>query len=86
MQSTHVIRRSVLLALLGTLAGGRAAAATDVTLLNVSYDPTRELYREMNRAFIATWQMTTGQRAVITNRMAAPVPRRVPCWMGCRQM
>ena len=65
MQSTHVIRRSVLGALLGTVADGRPAAAADVTLLNVSYDPTRELYRDMNRAFIAAWQMKTGQRVTI---------------------
>jgi sulfate/thiosulfate transport system substrate-binding protein len=65
MQSPHVIRRTVLGVLFGTLAGGRHAAAVDVTLLNVSYDPTRELYREMNRAFIAAWQTKTGQRATI---------------------
>jgi sulfate/thiosulfate-binding protein len=65
MQSIHVIRRTVLGALLGTLAGARPAAAADFTLLNVSYDPTRELYRDMNRAFIAAWQMKTGQRVTI---------------------
>jgi len=65
MQSTHVARRTVLGALLGTLAGGRPATAADVTLLNVSYDPTRELYRDMNRAFIAAWQTKTGQRVTI---------------------
>jgi sulfate/thiosulfate transport system substrate-binding protein len=65
MQSTHVIRRTILGALLGALAVGRPAAAADVTLLNVSYDPTRELYRDMNRAFIAAWQTKTGQRVTI---------------------
>jgi sulfate/thiosulfate-binding protein len=65
MQSTHVIRRTVLGALPGTLVGGRPTSAADVTLLNVSYDPTRELYRDMNRAFIAAWQMKTGQRVTI---------------------
>ena len=33
-----------------------AAPAKDVTLLNVSYDPTRELYRDINTAFIAQWK------------------------------
>jgi sulfate/thiosulfate transport system substrate-binding protein len=33
-----------------------AAPARDVTLLNVSYDPTRELYRDINTAFIAQWK------------------------------
>ena len=36
MQSTHVIRRTVLGALPGTLVGGRPTSAADVTLLNVS--------------------------------------------------
>ena len=31
------------------------------TLLNVSYDPTRELYKEFNPAFIKYWQAKTGE-------------------------
>jgi sulfate transport system substrate-binding protein len=50
--------------LLGT-ALARGAAAADTALLNVSYDPTRELYRDINRAFIAAWQNKTGQRIAI---------------------
>ncbi|HTP85977.1 MAG TPA: sulfate ABC transporter substrate-binding protein [Bryobacteraceae bacterium] len=38
-----------------------AAAADTVHLLNVSYDPTRELYQEFNRAFAADWKKKTGQ-------------------------
>ena len=34
-------------------------------LLNVSYDPTRELYREINEAFAASWQAHTGEEVVI---------------------
>jgi len=37
------------------------AAAQPVTLLNVSYDPTRELYREYNAAFARAWQQRSGQ-------------------------
>jgi sulfate transport system substrate-binding protein len=37
-----------------------AAHAKDITLLNVSYDPTRELYVEFNKAFSAYWQKKTG--------------------------
>ena len=37
-----------------------AAAAKDVTLLNVSYDPTRELYQEYNAAFAKYWKAKTG--------------------------
>jgi sulfate transport system substrate-binding protein len=41
------------------------AAAKGTTLLNVSYDPTRELYREINPAFISLWQAKTGDRLTI---------------------
>ncbi|MGG5821114.1 sulfate ABC transporter substrate-binding protein [Falsiroseomonas sp. HW251] len=37
------------------------AAAQQVTLLNVSYDPTRELYREYNATFARDWQQRSGQ-------------------------
>ena len=38
-----------------------ALAQSPVTLLNVSYDPTRELYTEYNAAFIKHWKSKTGQ-------------------------
>ena len=37
------------------------AALAGQTLLNVSYDPTRELYKAINPAFIADWKKKTGQ-------------------------
>lgn len=40
-------------------------ASSDVTLLNVSYDPTRELYRDINKAFSEQWKAKTGQTVVI---------------------
>ncbi|MGE8396954.1 MAG: sulfate ABC transporter substrate-binding protein, partial [Comamonas sp.] len=40
-------------------------AADPVTLLNVSYDPTRELYVDFNKAFSKHWKATTGQDVVI---------------------
>jgi sulfate transport system substrate-binding protein len=43
---------------------GRAAAA-NVGLLNVSYDPTRELYRDINPAFGAVWQGRTGNTVTV---------------------
>ncbi len=46
-------------ALTATLALGPAVAQT--TLLNVSYDPTRELYKDFNAAFGKHWQAKTGQ-------------------------
>ena len=36
-------------------------AAADQTLLNVSYDPTRELYKAINPAFVADWKAKTGE-------------------------
>jgi sulfate transport system substrate-binding protein len=42
------------------------AFAKDVTLLNVSYDPTRELYAEFNQAFATHWKETTGQTVVVS--------------------
>src|SRR5438552_10290436 len=37
------------------------------TLLNVSYDPTRELYKAVNEAFIANWKAKTGEDVEIKN-------------------
>ncbi len=36
-------------------------ALADSTLLNVSYDPTRELYRDIDHAFVAAWKAKTGE-------------------------
>jgi sulfate/thiosulfate-binding protein len=52
------------------LAGAAVPFAHDsalkpVTLLNVSYDPTRELYEDFNREFVAYWKNTTGQEVTI---------------------
>lgn len=41
-------------------------AADSVELLNVSYDPTRELYKELNAAFTAAWREKTGQTVTIS--------------------
>ena len=63
-------RRGLLTAGAVTAAVGLApkaalAAAAPVTLLNVSYDPTRELYRAINSAFAGYWQSKTGQSVTI---------------------
>jgi sulfate/thiosulfate-binding protein len=50
-----------LLALLNPLA----ASAADITLLNVSYDPTRELYQDYNAAFAKYWQGKTGDKVTV---------------------
>lgn len=56
----------IAMALLATLIAFSLGAcsqgpASEVTLLNVSYDPTRELYEDINVAFIAQWKQKTGQ-------------------------
>lgn len=47
------------------LATPIAAYAKDVTLLNVSYDPTRELYSEYNTAFSKYWEAKTGDKVTV---------------------
>ena len=42
-----------------------AVAHADITLLNVSYDPTRELYQDFNVAFAKYWQAKTGEKVTI---------------------
>jgi len=55
--------RTLLLSAALVLAPGPAHAGR--TLLNVSYDPTRELYEAINKAFAADWQAKTGQAVTI---------------------
>ena len=43
-----------------------AAGAKEIKLLNVSYDPTRELYTEYNAAFAKYWQAKTGDSVTIS--------------------
>ena len=56
--------RRVLPVLAGLLFASSAFAA-DVTLLNVSYDPTRELYADFNKAFVSAYQKETGKSVEI---------------------
>jgi sulfate/thiosulfate-binding protein len=48
-----------------TILGPSVAAAADITLLNVSYDPTRELYQDFNQAFARQWKAKTGDNVTI---------------------
>jgi sulfate transport system substrate-binding protein len=50
---------------LAAAASFAAAQAADVTLLNVSYDPTRELYKDINAAFAKDWKAKTGDNVTI---------------------
>jgi sulfate/thiosulfate-binding protein len=58
-----VLRRTVLA--LALAATALAAQAKDITLLNVSYDPTREFYVDFNKAFTAHWKARTGDNVTI---------------------
>ncbi|HEY3862862.1 MAG TPA: sulfate ABC transporter substrate-binding protein [Verrucomicrobiae bacterium] len=59
----HLVRFSCVLSLLGALG---ARAGQSVSLLNVSYDSTREFYQEVNAAFAKEWKSKTGDDAVIS--------------------
>jgi sulfate transport system substrate-binding protein len=53
-------------AILATIGLATASIAqADTTLLNVSYDPTRELYKEFNAAFAQYWEEQTGESVTI---------------------
>ncbi|NML62772.1 sulfate ABC transporter substrate-binding protein [Massilia sp. RP-1-19] len=59
-------RRSLILAaLLSGLAGLSGAALAQTTLLNVSYDPTRELYAEYDLEFAKYWKGKTGETVTV---------------------
>ncbi len=62
----HVFATTAL-AVTGTIGMTDSAHAQtkDVTLLNVSYDPTRELYQDFNKAFAAQWKAKTGQNVTV---------------------
>src|SRR5215475_11690829 len=73
MRSTQLLARA-LTATLGTLtlaallscgSGGSGTGGSRITLRNVSYDPTRELYVEFNAAFARNWREKTGQQVRI---------------------
>ncbi len=49
----------------GLMLSASVASAADITLLNVSYDPTRELYKAVNSAFAAQWKAKTGENVTI---------------------
>jgi sulfate transport system substrate-binding protein len=66
---SHTLLAAVLPVLLPTLLVStsltQAAAAADITLLNVSYDPTRELYQDFNGAFARQWKAKTGDSVTV---------------------
>ena len=57
-----MLKRSLVLAISVLLLATASVQAAEVTLLNVSYDPTRELYSEFNAAFAKEWQKQSGDK------------------------
>ena len=59
MKFHHTLRAAAIAVAIAT------PALADTTLLNVSYDPTRELYQDYNAAFSKYWQARTGERVTV---------------------
>jgi sulfate transport system substrate-binding protein len=59
------MRQRALITFLAFLLAAGLAHAADLQLLNVSYDPTRELYQDFNAAFAKYWQGKTGQGVTV---------------------
>jgi sulfate transport system substrate-binding protein len=60
------MKKSLLhISLLAALVLAPIAQAAEITLLNVSYDPTRELYQDYNKAFATYWKAKTGDNVSI---------------------
>ncbi len=65
LQGIKKLTFAATLILASGIPGTFAEAAGNATLLNVSYDPTRELYQSENTAFAQYWQKKSGQSVVI---------------------
>lgn len=65
MSIARFTRRTAIALGLSVSLVGLSAAASAVELLNVSYDPTRELYKEFNEAFIKHWKAEGGEDVTI---------------------
>ena len=65
MSILKLTRRTALVLGASTAIAGFAFASNAAELLNVSYDPTRELYQEFNAAFVKHWKEETGEDITI---------------------
>ena len=65
MNRRYFTRAALAAAALALVPAAALVAAAPATLLNVSYDPTRELYVAVNAAFARDWKAKTGQDVVI---------------------
>jgi sulfate transport system substrate-binding protein len=60
-----MLSKKIIAAAVFAVAAAVPALAAEVTLLNVSYDPTRELYQDVNVAFAKEWKAKTGDTVKI---------------------
>jgi sulfate/thiosulfate-binding protein len=60
-----MLSKKIIAAALFAVSAVVPALAADITLLNVSYDPTRELYQDVNVAFAKDWKAKTGDNVKI---------------------
>ncbi|WP_334106692.1 sulfate ABC transporter substrate-binding protein [Methylobacillus sp.] len=61
----HKLKLKALLGAVALIAAPLLSHAAEYSLLNVSYDPTRELYQEYNGAFSKYWQAKSGDKVTI---------------------
>ena len=86
LQPTKALVRGIVAAAALVLTAAIVPAHADTSLLNVSYDPTRELYQDFNQAFVQEWKAQTGETVTIK-----PVARRLGrrrrarCSTACRR-
>ena len=62
---TRAVRRCAFVLSAVLLWAGFLPAFAQTTILNVSYDPTRELYQQFNAAFVKDWKEKTGEAVVV---------------------
>ena len=65
-----------------TVLGASSAAQAQVTLLNVSYDVTRELYKDIDTAFIASYKQKTGETVAIRQSHGGSSPQALAVTQG----
>src|SRR5512138_1289325 len=64
-RAARTVAAAAAIAAIAAVAPARAADGGEVQLLNVSYDPTRELYEAVNAAFAKQWKERTGKTVAV---------------------
>ena len=63
LEKGKIVKKTILIS--GLLMVLSISGLAQVSLLNVSYDPTRELYQDFNQAFARYWKSKTGQTVTV---------------------